>query len=153
VITTHDILEVRREAARQWRVYCTCGFYTIWCRSEARARAEHADHRAPPNTGYAEVSVVVDGALEATEEVTSESEVAALVEAIQREAEADGQETQVFVLWHAHPLVELAAGQENQEDTCAQYATSHQPAYHFNDPDAEPAWPVGTSLGGRSLRP
>lgn len=72
---------------------------------------------------YAEVSVVVDGALEESETFYDETPLSEYVESIRQEAEGHGYPTEVYVLYHDH---------SPSECECAQYVTDHHPAYSWN---------------------
>jgi hypothetical protein len=74
---------------------------------------------------HADVSVVVDGALEEDETFFDY----ALMEQYLSEVEADavdhGYLTEVYVVWHDH---------EPGDCDCIQYLTDHHPTYTYNGP-------------------
>lgn len=80
-------------------------------------------------TGYTEVTVIVDGALEESENFGGGKAEAARFDAflarVEAEAEADGLLTEVYTLDHPH-------AEDAEECACAQYATDHHPAWTFN---------------------
>ena len=74
---------------------------------------------------YADVSVVVDGALEESASFYDYAVLDAFIQTIREEAEGDGYRTEVYVLLHDHsPDVEECA--------CSQYVQDHNPEYVFN---------------------
>lgn len=74
---------------------------------------------------HAEVSVVVDGAVEQDGVVFfDEVLLREFVAGIEEEARGDGYWTQVFVLWHEHEV--------GIECECVQYVQSHKPYAEFN---------------------
>jgi hypothetical protein len=77
---------------------------------------------------FAEVTVIVDGAVDRTELFTSEKGVANFIKVVRAEAQADGVPTQVFVLWHFHDVTQT-------ECECVQYQTDGRPLYEWNKPD------------------
>jgi hypothetical protein len=72
---------------------------------------------------YADVSVVVDGALEDEQTFYDETLMAEFIREIEDEARSDGYPTQVYVLFHDHP---------EGECECIQYVQSHKPYAEFN---------------------
>ena len=76
---------------------------------------------------YAELSVIVDGALETEETFHDETLMSARVEEIKEDARGDGYPTEVFILYHEHD--DLTG---DQECACVQYVTDHRPAYAWN---------------------
>jgi hypothetical protein len=72
---------------------------------------------------YADVSVVVDGALEEEHRFTDEALMTDYIRTVQDEAEGHGYRTEVFILEHDH---------EPAECECIQYVQDHKPAYTFN---------------------
>jgi hypothetical protein len=76
---------------------------------------------------YAEVEVIVEGALDIAETFTTERQVSKFIDKVQAEARYDGLHTEVYVLWHQH-------GMTTEECGCAQYVTDHHPTYEWNAP-------------------
>src|SRR5262245_40894860 len=74
---------------------------------------------------YADVSIIVEGALEEEQRLHTDAEVDELVTRVEREAKADGLETEVYVLWHDHD-------EADEECACIQYAQDHHPYASFN---------------------
>ena len=78
---------------------------------------------------YADVTVVVDGALEASEVFTDYLLLEQFIKETRQAAEDDGYPTEVYILEHDHsPSVE--------DCCCAQYATDHHPTYTFPESSA-----------------
>jgi hypothetical protein len=78
---------------------------------------------------YAEVTVIVDGAMEDCEIFHNEALLANFVAEIEDEAEGHGYPTEVYVQYHDHNAAD--------ECECAQFETDHHPAYSFNYTDDE----------------
>lgn len=74
---------------------------------------------------YAEVTVIVDGAVEQTEIFHDQALLNQFVDGVREDAESDGYPTEVYVQYHEHDLT-------SQECECAQYETDHHPAYAYN---------------------
>jgi hypothetical protein len=72
---------------------------------------------------YAEVEVIVNGALDSTETFFDETLLSERIEQIRQDAESDGYPTEVFITHHEH---------DPRECECAQYVTDHHPAYSWN---------------------
>lgn len=73
---------------------------------------------------YAELSIVVNGALESTEIYFDETLLNEAISYFKEDAESHGYPTQVYVSYHDHsPDIECE---------CAQYETDHHPAYEYN---------------------
>ena len=68
---------------------------------------------------YADVSVIVDGALEEERTFHDETLMNDYLRQIKDEAAADGIRTEVYVLWHEHD--------DMDECECIQYVTDHHP--------------------------
>jgi hypothetical protein len=75
---------------------------------------------------FAELTIVVDGAVEETPTFLDECAMRDYIGAIEDEAKSDGYPTEVYVTYHNHDLY-LDDGCE-----CAQYVTDGRPAYSFN---------------------
>jgi hypothetical protein len=75
---------------------------------------------------FAELTIVVDGAVEETPTFHDECAMRDYIGAIEDEAKSDGYPTEVYVTYHNHDLY-LDDGCE-----CAQYVTDGRPAYSFN---------------------
>jgi hypothetical protein len=73
---------------------------------------------------YAEVTVIVDGALDQEATFTDYLLQEQFVDGVREDAEADGYPTEVFVIEHEH-----APGAECE---CVQYVTDHHPRYAWN---------------------
>ncbi|PZR66789.1 MAG: hypothetical protein DLM66_12875 [Candidatus Dormiibacter spiritus] len=74
---------------------------------------------------YADVSVVVNGALDEERTFTDQLLLDDYVAQVGEEAGGDGYPTEVFVVWHEHdPDVE--------ECECAQFLTNHHPYAAWN---------------------
>jgi hypothetical protein len=76
---------------------------------------------------YAEVTVIVDGAMEDCEIFHDDTLLSEFVDTIREEAESDGYPTQIFVQYHDHEVAD--------DCECAQFETDHHPAYSFNEAD------------------
>lgn len=75
---------------------------------------------------YADVSIVVNGALDKEEVCYDEDAILSLVAELQADCERDEElQAQVFVLWHEHT-------NDGEECECVQYLTDHHAAYTFN---------------------
>lgn len=88
---------------------------------------EHGD-KDYSETGYTEVTVVVDGALDKEETFRNPTGAQAYIEAIIAESKLDKVPTQIFKLDHDHA--------EGEECECAQYVTDHKPIYDSEWGDA-----------------
>jgi hypothetical protein len=77
----------------------------------------------PVPSAYAEVTVIVDGALDQEITFTDETLMRDFIDKIREDAESDGYPTEVFVLYHEH---------EPGDCECVQYVTDHRPAYAWN---------------------
>ena len=78
-------------------------------------------------TAYAEVSVIVNGALEEEETFTDYLLLEEYVKNIESDAEDHGYLTEVHIVQHEHePL------QGDDECACVQYLTDHHPTYVYN---------------------
>ena len=75
---------------------------------------------------YAQVDVIVEGALDESVFLNSDSAIDTFVSKVERDAEADGLATEVYVLWHQHDEA------IDCEGNCVQYLTDHRPTYSFN---------------------
>ena len=74
---------------------------------------------------YAQVDVIVEGALDESETIFTDEALESFIQGIERVANEDHQHTEVYVLWHEHsPYID--------ECGCAQYVTDHHPQYEFN---------------------
>lgn len=76
-------------------------------------------------TSYADVDVIVDGALAHQKTFTDHAALTSFIEQERDAAVADGLWTEVYILWHEHPMTD-------EECTCAQYATDHHPDFEWN---------------------
>jgi hypothetical protein len=73
---------------------------------------------------YADVTVIVEGAVEEDSIFTDEVRLRKYIGQIEEQAKGDGYHTEVFILRHEHsPDVECE---------CAQYVTDGRPAYEWN---------------------
>jgi hypothetical protein len=68
---------------------------------------------------YADVSVIVNGALEEERTFHDETLMNDYLGQIEDEAKGDGIRTEIYVLWHEHDDMDGCA--------CIQYATDHHP--------------------------
>lgn len=75
---------------------------------------------------YADVTVVVDGAVEQEEQFTDYLLLEQFIDGVREDAEGDGYPTEVYVLYHEHEPGE-------DECTCVQYVTDHHPQYQWNE--------------------
>lgn len=75
---------------------------------------------------YADVTVVVDGAVEEEERFTDETLMLDYVRTLEDEAAGHGYPVEVFILRHEH---------EPRECECVQFLQDHKPAYRFNVED------------------
>jgi len=73
---------------------------------------------------YAEVTVIVDGALEESQTFHDEALMRDFIDTIREEAEGHGYLTEVFVMYHDHA--------DGIDCECAQYVTDHHPTYTYN---------------------
>ncbi len=81
-------------------------------------------------SAYAEVSVVVDGALEQNLTFHDATLMTAEIAEIVEEAKGDGYRTEVFVMFHEH--------NETEDCECVQFEASHLPEVTINsDTDGE----------------
>lgn len=70
-------------------------------------------------SAYADVSVIVDGALEREEMITDETALTDYLAMVESDARDDGIRAEVWIIWHDHsPSVD--------ECSCAQYVTRHE---------------------------
>jgi hypothetical protein len=81
---------------------------------------------------YADVSVIVDGALEESETFHDETLMNDYIGKIEDEAKDHGYETQIYVVFHEHEDLE-----GDQECQCIQYLTDHHPYATFNQESQE----------------
>lgn len=72
---------------------------------------------------YADVAVVVDGAIDQEEVFHDYLLMDAFIEETLEEAEADGFSVEIFILYHEHA--------PNPDCCCAQYAADHKPAHTY----------------------
>lgn len=72
-----------------------------------------------------DVSVIVEGALDASETFESSDGMEDYIARQEQAAKKDGLWTEVFVQYHGHPMAE-------EECACAQYETDHHPDYEWN---------------------
>jgi hypothetical protein len=103
----------------------------------ARAGSAGTSPATTATTGesYAEVSVIVDGALDAEVMFTDETLMLAYLASVGAEAESDGLPTEVYVLWHDHPLYDEAVDLDYDDCACVQYVSDHHPDYSWNVED------------------
>jgi hypothetical protein len=71
---------------------------------------------------YAEVTVIVDGAVEQEETFHDYLLMDEFINGIREEARGDGYPTEIRVLEHGH-------ADDGEECACAQYKTDHHPRY------------------------
>lgn len=83
-------------------------------------------------SGYWEVTVVVDGALDVEAVLLTDEALDDMVAAVRAAATADGKPTEMFTLWHEHPMYTEDDSEAYIEDTCIQYATDLRPAFTWN---------------------
>jgi hypothetical protein len=78
-------------------------------------------------TGYTEVTVIVEGAVDGTTNFgpNDKSLMEAFIEAIERDAKEDGLRTEVYVQYHGHSL-------RVEDCVCAQYEQDGRPTYSWN---------------------
>lgn len=76
---------------------------------------------------YAEVSVIVDGALDEEATFYDETLMNDWLHHLKDESIGHGYPTEVYVRYHEHELSECE---------CAQYETDHNPAYKWNVDDS-----------------
>lgn len=69
---------------------------------------------------YADVSVVIDGAVDTDITLYSEEEVESLVDRETMAYGSHGLDTDIYVLWHDHGITD-------EECSCVQYVTDHHP--------------------------
>jgi hypothetical protein len=74
---------------------------------------------------YADVSVIVDGALGESETFTDYLLLEEYVRTIEEEAAGHGYPTEVYVVEHNHAL-------DVDDCACVQYLTDHHPQYAYN---------------------
>ena len=72
---------------------------------------------------YAEISVIVEGALDETETFTDQTLLDEYLATLESEAYASGYQFDVYVRWHDH---------DPGDCECAQYETDHHPTYVYN---------------------
>lgn len=73
---------------------------------------------------YADLDVIVDGALEESVTFHDETVMREYISEIEEEAKDHGYPTEVFVVFHEH--------EDNIECECVQYLTDHHPYVTFN---------------------
>ena len=76
---------------------------------------------------YAEVTVLVEGALEEVETFTEEAKLDDYIETWREDAEGSGYPCEVFVTYHEHRPLDA-----DEECHCHQYLTDHRPTYAWN---------------------
>ncbi len=79
---------------------------------------------------YAEVEVIVNGALEETEYFHDETLMHSFINEIKREATDHGYSTDIYVLWHGHNM-------DSEECFCSQYQIDGRPVLCLNSWDGE----------------
>lgn len=72
---------------------------------------------------YADVSVIVEGALDQETTVKNETELQRYVAVLQIDANKQGFTAEVYVVWHEHE----AYGNVDADCDCIQYVTDHSP--------------------------
>lgn len=73
---------------------------------------------------YAEVEVIVEGALEESETFSDDVLMCDYVRQVGEDAESHGHPTEVYILYHEHsPAADCQ---------CVQYVVSHKPDYAWN---------------------
>ena len=77
---------------------------------------------------YAQVTVVVDGALEAEETFHDYALMDEYIKGVEQDALGDGCPTEVYILEHEH-------ADDVEDCACAQFVTDHHPAYSWNTED------------------
>lgn len=77
---------------------------------------------------YAELTVVVDGAVESEETFTDYLLMDERVREIGEDAQGDGYPTEVFIQYHEHDITD-------GECLCVQYETDRKPAHSWNVSD------------------
>jgi hypothetical protein len=77
---------------------------------------------------YAEVTVIVAGALESEEITFNQHDLDEFIATVREAAEIDGLPTEVHILHHDH---DDPTG-EDFSCECVQYEQSHKPAFTFN---------------------
>lgn len=76
-------------------------------------------------TMYAEVTVIVDGALDQEHTFDDYQVMQEYIDILRDLSMDDGQATEVYIQYHDH-------GISDDECMCAQYETDHKPAYSWN---------------------
>ena len=76
---------------------------------------------------YAEVSVIVDGALDKEETFHDYALQAEFIDSVREDARSDGYPTEVYILDHDHDHLG-----DGEECACIQYAQDHRPAHAWN---------------------
>lgn len=85
---------------------------------------------------FADVDIVVDGALESTTRFYDEILMREFLDAEIEMAEGDGLPLEIFVMFHEH-----SDHDEDMDDcACVQFATDGRPKYVFNMGEAVGAW-------------
>lgn len=74
---------------------------------------------------YADVTVIVDGALDAEVCYSDYALMEQFIDDIREEARGDGYPTDVYIQYHEHEMTQ-------DECVCGQYVTDHHPAYSWN---------------------
>jgi hypothetical protein len=74
---------------------------------------------------YAEVTVIVDGAVEQEETFHDYLLMNAFIDGVREDAAGDGYPTEVYVMEHEHD-------ETGQECSCAQYVADHHPRHAWN---------------------
>jgi hypothetical protein len=74
---------------------------------------------------YAEITVIVNGAVQDEETFTDYTLEDAFIRTIEEEAAGHGYPVEVFELYHEHALT-------SEECECAQYVTDHHPRWSWN---------------------
>lgn len=77
---------------------------------------------------YADVTVIIDGAVEEEHTFSDEAFMLDYIRTIQDEAGSHGYLTEVYILNHEHSLTDDECG-------CVEYLQDHSPAYRFNAKD------------------
>lgn len=79
---------------------------------------------------YAEVTVIVDGALSSEEVTYGQLDLDKVIVEAEQDALADGLPTEIYILHHDHDEPDG----EDCSCECIQYEQSHKPAYSWNLP-------------------
>ena len=83
-------------------------------------------------SGYTEVTVVVDGALDDWCTFTNEDTMLQYISEVEAAAKEDGLPTQVHTLFHEHDEITAEEADAGDECSCIQYLQSHLPTYEWN---------------------